>query len=175
MRGEEPERDSTHVLVTGGGRAVDAVESEPNVLGVTYESDAETWLGRLGDDAERTVVVSVGEQTRGAAASAASNGDSIVATAGVVETVPSVDDLGAVGALVHEYLSAWGDEPTTVYVEDLETLLDAVSTEAVFRYVHTVLARANAAGATVVVALDAAAYPPHIVDTFAELFDNVRP
>lgn len=173
MLGEEPGRDPTHVLVTGGERAVAVVEPDPNVLGVTYESDAETWLGALDADTERTVVVSVGEQTRGTA-SVASNGESIVATAGVVETVPDGSDAGAVGALVHEYLSAWDGQPTTVYVEDLEVLLDAVSTEAAFRFLHAVLARADAAGANVVVALDREAYPPHVVDTFAELFDDVR-
>lgn len=174
MRGEEPGFDSTHVLVTGGGRAVDAAEYNSNVLGVTYEADAETWLAHLDDDADRTVVVSVGERTRGAA-SVASNGDSIVATAGVVETVPDASDPGAVGGLVHEYLAAWEGEPATVCVEDLEVLLDATSTETVFRFVHAVLARADAADASVVVALDADAYPPHVVDTFAELFDDVRP
>lgn len=174
MRGEGADRDSTHVLVTGERRAADAVGDESNVLGVTYEADAEAWLGQLDADADRTVVVSVGEQARGAA-SAAPGGDCVTTTAGVVETVPDASDPGAVGALVHEYLSAWNGESTTVYVEDFEVLLDAVSTEAAFRFVHALLARADAADAAVVVALDADAYPPHVVDTFAELFDDVRP
>ncbi|MFB6069183.1 MAG: hypothetical protein ABEJ90_04570 [Halobacterium sp.] len=173
MRGEGADSDAAHVLVTGGAEAATAVDGESNVLGVTYGSDAESWLSRLAEGADRRVVVSVGEQSRSAAATA-SGVEPVTATAGVVETVEDETDVGAVGVLVHEYLSAWEGEPATVYVDGVERLLDAVPAEDAFRFLHAVLARADAAGATVVASLDAAAYPGHVVETFAELFDDVR-
>ena len=172
MRGEEARLGSTSVLVTGGDEAADAVGHESNVIGVTYERDAESWLAQWSGDADRVVVVSVGEQSRGSAAATAS-ADCVEAASGVVETVPRERAVGEVGALVHEYLSAW-EGPTTVRVDDLASVLDAVSTETAFRFVHAVLARTEAGEDTAVVSLDADAYPPHVVDTFAELFDDVR-
>ncbi|WP_232700369.1 DUF7504 family protein [Halobacterium wangiae] len=176
MRGEGIEGESTHVLVAGTGDSVatPAVTDECSVLGVTYETDAETWLGRWAGDVERAAVVSVGERSRSAASTSAS-GRPLTAVTGIVETVPDETDVGTVGSLVHDYLSAWADDgETTVFVDDLAAVIDRTSTETAFRFVHAVLSCADATGARVVVTLDPDAYPPHVVGTFAELFDDVR-
>jgi hypothetical protein len=178
MRGEGPTTDTQHALVVGAGAAaVDADAADAsNVLGVTYSTPAEDWLGRFQAGPQRVAVVSVGEQSRGAAASSPGAGTDVLAsTAGAVETVPDVDDVAAVGTLVNDYLAAWeGAGDTAVVVDDLSVVLDAVSAETAFRFLHALLSRASAADARVVVGFDDADHPPHVVETFAPLFGDVR-
>ncbi|AHG05103.1 hypothetical protein HALDL1_02910 [Halobacterium sp. DL1] len=176
MRGEGTENASRHVLVarTGESTATPGTGDASSVLGVTHETDAETWLGRWNGDVERAAVVSVGERSR-STASTSTSGSPITAVTGIVETVPDESDVGAVGRLVHEHLSAWAEgEETTVFLDDLEAVVDNTSTETAFRFVHAVLSCADETGARVVARFDPEAYPPHVVETFAELFDDVR-
>ena len=176
MRGEGNEDESAHVLVT---RTADSphsvgVSETASVLGVAYEEDAETWLGRWDGDVERAAVVSVGERSRSTASTSA-GGSPITAVTGIVETVAEETAVGTVGALVHEYLTAWEDaEAVTVFVDDLAAIIDHTSAETAFRFTHAVVSCAEATGARVVASFDPAAYPPHVVQTFGELFDDVR-
>ena len=176
MRGEENEDGSAHVLVARTGdspHSVDVPETA-SVLGVAYEQDAETWLGRWDGTVERAAVVSVGERSR-STASTSSGGSPITAVTGIVETVFEETDIGTVGTLVHEYLTTWEDaEAATVFVDDLATIADYTSTETAFRFTHAVVSCAEATGARVVASFDPEAYPPHVVETFGELFDDVR-
>ena len=175
MHGGRRERPN-HVLVARPGvSATDAdVPRTPNSLGVAFGTDAEQWLGNWQAGATRAAVVSAGERSRSTAS--AVGGDNVVAgLTGVIETVPERSNVGAVGALVNEYLVEWrGDGDTTVYVNDLTSLLGCVSTEMAFRFTHALLARASSTGARVVVSMDADAHPPHVVGTFEELFEDVR-
>lgn len=176
MRGEGNEDESNHVLVaqTEDASAATDVTDSSSVLGIAYEDDAETWLGRWNGDVERTAVVSVGERSRSAASTSA-GGSPLTAVTGTVETVPDETNLGTVGSLVHDYLTAWEDTAeTTVFVDDLAAVIDHTSTETAFRFVHAVLSCAAATDAQVVATLDPEAYPPHVVGTFGELFDDVR-
>jgi len=172
------------VLVTASGVA--AADGDPvdaaAAVGVTYRFDAETWLDRWGDDRERAVAVSAGEQSRSATAVAGSEsvssgprgpgGDPVEVEAGVVETVPSVGDIGAVGAAVHEYLAEWHEYAPTVYVDSLADVVDATDVELTFRFLHVLVARAQDADARVVASVGEG-LPADVVETFAPLFDRV--
>ncbi|WP_089668834.1 DUF7504 family protein [Halobacterium jilantaiense] len=174
------------VLVTARGTA--AADGDPAdrdsaaVIVVTYCFDAESWLDRWGTSQERAVAVSAGERSRSAAAVARSDsgtrspdgpgGDPVQVEAGVVETVPSKSDVGAVGAAVHEYLDEWDDCELTVYVDSLGAIVDATDSEVTFRLVHALVARAQDADARVVAAVGEG-IPPHVEATFAPLFDRV--
>jgi len=172
------------VLVTASGVA--AVDGDPvdaaAAVGVTYHFNAETWLDRWGADRERAVAVSAGEQSRSAAAvtgsAAAPDGagvpgsDPVQVEAGVVETVPSAGDVGAVGAAVHDYLEAWGEHAPTVYVDTLADVVDATDAELAFRFLHVLVSRAEDADARVVASVGEG-LPAHVVETFAPLFDRV--
>lgn len=178
MQGEGP-TNSNHVFVTGAGvTATDAdVRQTTNVLGVTYRKQAEDWLADFQAGPERTAVVSVGEHSRSAAA--ATGGDTgpdlVASVAGAVETVADESDLAAVGTLANDYLTTWeGTGPTTLYVDDVSAVLDHVAPETAFRFLHALLSRADAVGASVVVGFDTTNRPPHVAHTFAELFDDVR-
>ncbi|WP_336035349.1 DUF7504 family protein [Halobacterium yunchengense] len=169
---------SEHVLVAGAGADGGDVDvgSASNVLAVTYRTPAEDWLGRFQAGPERVAVVSVGEQSRAATASSPGGGTDVLAsTTGVVETVADAGDVAAVGALVCDYLAAWeGAGSTDVVVDDASAVLDAVSAETAFRFLHALLSRAASMDARVVAGFDASRYPPHVVQTFAPLFDDVR-
>jgi hypothetical protein len=172
------------VLVAASGVA--AADGDPvdtsAAIGVTYRSDAETWLDRWGDDRERVVAVSAGEQSRSAAtvtgSESVSSGprgpgsDPVQVEAGVVETVPSVGDVGTVGATVHEYLEEWRQYAPTVYVDSLVDIVDATDVELTFRFLHVLVARAQDADARVVASVGED-LPVHVVETFAPLFDRV--
>ncbi|WP_232687054.1 DUF7504 family protein [Halobacterium zhouii] len=150
------------------------VPRTPNSLGVTFGVDAEQWLGNWQAGADRVAVVSAGERSR-TTASVAGGDDVVAELTGAVETVPETSDVSVVGELVNEYLVKWrGDGDTTVYVDDLTTLLDSVSAETAFRFVHALLARATATDARVVVSMDGDAHAPHVVGTFEALFEDVR-
>lgn len=173
MRGEGREDESNHVLVARTENIDVDVTADASVLGVAYEDDAETWLERWNGDVERAAVVSVGERSRSAASTSA-GGSPVTAVTGIVETVPDQTDLGTVGALVHDYLSAWEDTAeATVFVDDLTAVIDHTSTELAFRFTHAVLSCASTTDANVVATLDPDAYPQHVVGTFGELFDDV--
>lgn len=180
MQREGGDDGSEHVLVAGpGATAVDAdVPQASNVLGVAYGAAAEDWLGGFQAGPERVAVVSVGEYSRSAASAraGADAGRDVVATAtGAVETVPDVGDVAAVGTLVNDYLSAWNDDgDTTVFVDDLSVLLEAVDAETAFRFVHVLLSRASATDARVVAGFDTDDQPPHVARTLEVLFDDVR-
>ncbi|MFB6268489.1 MAG: hypothetical protein ABEH83_00995, partial [Halobacterium sp.] len=101
--------------------------------------------------------------------------DLVASVTGAVETVADASDVAAVGTLVNDYLAAWeGAGPTTVYVDDVATLLDHVAPETAFRFLHALASRASAADARLVVGFDTDRQPPHVARTFSELFDDVR-
>ena len=180
MRGEGPSTEPNHVLVVGQtASAADADQAgTSNVIGVTYGTDAESWLSQFQAGQDRVAVVSVGEHSRtavGATAGQNAGMDVLASVTGTVETVPEVDDVASVGVLVNDYLSAWqGTGETTVFVDDLGDVLDVVSAETAFRFVHALLARTSSMDARVVAGFDTSKQPPHVVDTFAQLFDEVR-
>lgn len=181
MRREGTQPDSNHVLVARpGATAVDAdVAPTPNVVGVTYDADAEAWLGNWQAGVDQLAVVSAGERSRAAATATgdASLGTAdVVATAtGVVETVPDATDVAQVGTLVNDYLTSWeGQGGTTVYVDDLAPLVEHVSAETAFRLMHALVSRAGTTDGRVVAAIDTDSQPAHVAETFAELFDDVQ-
>ncbi|NIB98370.1 hypothetical protein [Halobacterium sp. R2-5] len=177
MRREGGHGDTDHVLVTGTAvtPADAAVEPASNVLGVAYDTTAEAWLAGVQPGPDRVAVVSVGEHSRTAAEAASPNADpdAVATMAGAVETVPDVGDAAAVGTLVNNYLSVWDGE-TTVYVDDVSPLLECVSAEAAFRFLHALQSCAAANDARLVAGLDTAGHPPHVAATFGELFGDVR-
>lgn len=188
MGGGASDEETGAVLVTASGvAAADGDPTDPAAaIGVTFRFDAETWLDRWGNDREHAVAVSAGEQSRSAAAVTQSSsvsagrsgpsgpgGDPVQVEAGVVEAVPSVSDVGTVGATVHEYLDEWSDHKPTVYVDSLADIVDATDAEVTFRFLHALVARARDADARVVASVGDG-LPAHVVETFAPLFDDVR-
>lgn len=181
MEGGASDAGGDTVLVTASGVAAadgDLADAAAAV-GVTYRFDAETWLDRWGNDRERAVAVSAGEQSRSAAAVTRSESvpsgpgeETLQVEAGVVETVPSESDVGSVGAAVHAYLDEWREQRPTVYVDSLADVVDATDVEVTFRFLHALVARARDADARVVAAVGDD-LPEHVVGTFAPLFDRV--
>lgn len=185
MGGVDTPGGASAVLVTSPDvTAADGDPRDPStVVGVTYSFDAETWLERWGIDRERAVAVSAGERTRSAAVatrteSTPGDGDDghaavpSQADVGVVETVASERAVGEVGATVHEYLHEWASHEPTVYVDGLERIVEATDAEVAFRFLHVLVARAEAADGRIVVSLDADAVPEYVAQTFSPLFDE---
>lgn len=181
MRREGTRTDSNHVLVARpGARAVDAdVPHTPNVLGITFDADAEEWLGNWQTGPDQLAVVSAGERSRTVASSSADptpgNPDVVAAATGAVETVSEAGDVAQVGTLANDYLTSWDEEgATTVYVDELSPLLECVSAKTVFRFLHATMSRAATTDGRLVAAIDTTEQPEHVVQTFAELFDEVQ-
>lgn len=181
MRREGTRTDANHVLVARpGARAVDAdVPRTPNVLGIAFDADAEQWLGNWQTGPDQIAVVSAGERSRSVARSAhdatPGNPDVVAAATGAVETVGDAGDVAQVGTLANDYLTSWEDEgATTVYVEDLSGLLEHVPAKTAFRFLHAMLSRAETTDGRLVAAIDSTEQPKHVIQTYAELFDDVQ-
>lgn len=82
------------------------------------------------------------------------------------------DDLTGIGIAVGRYLDRW-DEPTSVCLDSLTSLLDHAEEDRAFRFLHTLTGRFVAADAAGHVHLDPATQDERTVATLATLFDTV--
>lgn len=151
---------------------------DQDVLWVTYtrspDACIEDWLARAGERPANLQFVSVGETTRSASASsptgpAPGGGDEFV------ETLTSPGDLTGLGITLSEVLERWeGDgNPVVACFDSLTALLQYADLQTVYKFLHVLTGRFDAAGATAHFHLDPDACDQQTVSTLTSLFDTV--
>ncbi|PSP96710.1 hypothetical protein BRC94_11835 [Halobacteriales archaeon QS_5_70_17] len=123
------------------------------------------WEERLGTLPGRSVIVGVDDAVR----------ESDGGRSDVVETNESPDDLTGIGITLSEYLSSWGCEGGDLVVcfDSLTALLQYVSLQRAYRFLHVLTGRAAAVGARSHYHLDPGAHDDRTVATLTSLFDAV--
>jgi hypothetical protein len=146
-----------------------------NVAWVTYtrspDACIQDWLAHAGERPENMRFISVGETTR--STSAVSN-----ATEGrgeVVETLSNPNDLTGLGIKLSEVLKEWArnDYPTTACFDSLTALLQYADLQTVYKFLHVLTGRFDAAGVTAHFHLDPDTCDDQTVSTLTSLFDTV--
>ncbi|MFC7081754.1 DUF7504 family protein [Halorussus caseinilyticus] len=152
--------------------------TDENVLWVTYTRSPDTcvrdWLTRAGTKSRNMRVVSVGETTRSASANA--SGDDVPAPGDdVVDTLSNPGDLTGLGIKLSEVLKQWsGDGGQTVACFDsLTALLQYADLQTVYKFLHVLTGRFDAADVTAHFHLDPDACDQQTVSTLTSLFDTV--
>ena len=94
---------------------------------------------------------------------------------GVHETHVAAGDLTGVGIAVSRYLDRWEDDekPITACLDSLTALLQYTDTDRVFRFLHTIIGRFVAVGASAHVHLDPGTQDDQTIATLSTLFDAV--
>jgi hypothetical protein len=150
--------------------------SEEDVLAVTLTSSPDEWM----DEWERSVgperpaklaFVSADDGMRSAAAG---SGGALPGTL-TVDTVSNPSDLTGLGMHISERLSEWQGDDNRIVVEfdSLTTLLEYAARESVFKFVHVLKGRIDAADAVAHYHMDPSAHAPQEVSTFKTLADAV--
>ncbi|AAG20617.1 MULTISPECIES: hypothetical protein [Halobacterium] len=175
MGGECRPREADAVIVTEPD--VTAVDADPRTastaVGVTYAFDAETWIRRWGANKDRVAAVTAGSgdvRTATARSSPAAHTDA--APIQLPATPPNGCDMATVGVIVHAYLGAWETHDPTVYLDGLERSVAVTDPEAVFRFLHALVARARAVDGRLVASIAAHDLPADTVKTLLPLFDE---
>ncbi|MFC4548679.1 MULTISPECIES: DUF7504 family protein [Halorussus] len=147
-----------------------------NVLWVTYtrspDSCVQDWLSHAGEQPNNMRFVSVGETTRSAAA-APSDGRDVGGE--LVETLSSPGDLTGLGIKLSEILKEWSaaDADTVACFHSLTALLQYADLQTVYKFLHVLTGRFEAAGVTGHFHLDPDACDAQTVSTLTSLFDTV--
>lgn len=149
-----------------------------NVLWVTYtrspDACIQDWLAHAGERPRNMRFVSVGETTRSASAqvgsdvSPDSNGET-------VETLSSPGDLTGLGIKLSEILKEWtgdGSEITACF-DSLTALLQYADLQTIYKFLHVLTGRFEAADVTAHFHLDPDACDQQTVSTLTSLFDTV--
>lgn len=155
------------------------VESaETDLLAVTTDRSPDERLAALGREGAgppaRMAVVSVGEETRSAAASGSPDaplGDARFQTT----TVPEPGDLTGLGMRMSRALEAWQDDgrQSVVCVDSLTTLLRTADPQRVFRFLHMITNRVETADCVAHYHMDPDAHDDRTVAMIRSLFDVV--
>lgn len=179
---------TSSILLVGplGGQAddtacrtlLDADTGEPtNRILVTNDQSMEARLrtchGGAGVNAlgGETVIIGMGEPSRGASATAPTvTGDGV--------TTVSLSDsrnLARLGMHVSRWLTDWEAEPTrlVVCVHSLSTLLQVMDLDTVFRFLHVLNARIDAAGGQIHYHLEPDDHDDVTLSTLGALFDAI--
>lgn len=152
-------------------------EDPENLLLVTLtESPDEriaVYQGFLDELPRRTQILSVGDSGQSATRETIQldRGGSVT-----IETISDPTDLMRIGITISRILSGWDNEAegTAVCFHSLTTLLQfAQDQKTVFRFVHVLRGRLQAAGVTAHFHMDGAAHDNQTVSTFRPLFDEV--
>jgi hypothetical protein len=147
-----------------------------NVLWVTYarspDACIQDWLARAGERPQNVRFVGVGDTTRSASAGTggpAGGGDEII------ETLSSPGDLTGLGIKLSEVLKGWhGDGNDTVACFDsLTALLQYADLQTVYKFLHVLTGRFEAADVTAHFHLDPDACDQQTISTLTSLFDTV--
>ena len=137
---------------------------------VLTEAESDRRANASGGDSDG-VIVAVGDVLRGSAAVDAEGSDVGAPPA----TVSAPEDLGAVGGLVDDYLTAWagrGDRPV-VCVDSLNGLLERSSIQGAYRFLYVLRRRIEDVRGEVHVHVDPSAHEEEILRTFFPVFDRV--
>jgi hypothetical protein len=152
--------------------------SQENVLAVILSDSPDDWLDRwdrtVGPERPaKTSFVTANEQTRSvAAAGSASN---VLPGNMTIHTTSSPSDLTGLGMRISEQLSEWEADDNRIVVDfdSLTTLLEYGDKRKVFKFVHVLKGRVEAAGATAHYHMDPTAHSTEEVNTFKSLMDAV--
>lgn len=149
--------------------------SETDLLLVTTDRSPDeqlaAWRRRIGDRLPAKVaVVSVGDDTRSAAAAGGSGASS--AAGFRIATVPELGDLTGLGMRMSEALDAWRDDGnlSAVCFRSLTPLLHSTDPERVFRFLHLITSRVEAAGAVAYYHVDPDAHDDRVAAMLRSLF-----
>jgi hypothetical protein len=157
--------------------------AETNLLVISYRDDPDEWLRdwqhHVGEFPAEVGFVTVGEMTRSVSASLSTSGgpsrsptpdDALPFTA----TVEDPADLTAIGVRASECLETWaGNGNRAVVVLDSVTgLLDAVSLDRAFEFLHVLAGRVESVDGRAYFLLDPAAHDDRSLSAVRELADH---
>ena len=150
---------------------------EQSVLWVAYtrspDACVQDWLAHVGERPRNMRFVSVGDTTRSTSARA---GDPTTGSSEeIVETLTSPSDLTGLGIKLSEILQQWdGDaNEVTACFDSLTALLQYADLQTVYKFLHVLTGRFDAAGVTAHFHLDPEACDQQTVSTLTSLFDAV--
>lgn len=152
-------------------------EDPENLLLVTLTESPDdriaVYQGFLDELPRRTQILSVGDSGQSATRETIQleSGGSVT-----IETISDPTDLMRIGITISRILSGWDNENegTAVCFHSLTALLQfAQDQKTVFRFVHVLRGRLQAAGVTAHFHLDGSAHDNQTVSTFRPLFDEV--
>lgn len=149
-----------------------------NVLAVLLNDSPDDWIGRwqrtVGPELPaQTSFVTANETARSAATSAEANR----ALPGTMDLHPvsSPGDLTSLGMRISQQLSEWANENNQVVVDfdSLTTLLEHGERRSVFKFMHALKSRIEAADAVAHYHMDPTAHDPEEINTFRSMMDAV--
>lgn len=146
-----------------------------DVLAVAYDTTPdrtlEAWRSHAGGTPTRCTIVDVGNG--GPVDDPVDAGPKNAAGPVAIEAVDRPDDLTGLAIRIGEYLRERGNEETIVTFDTLTVLLQYVSLERAFRFLHVLVDRIRQAGASAYYRLDPAAHDERTIATIRSLFDSV--
>nr|WP_210424118.1 hypothetical protein [Halorussus ruber] len=156
--------------------------AETNLLVVSYRDGPDEWLQNcrqhVGELPAEVGFVNVGEMTRSASASlSASGGPSRSPTPAdalpLAATVEDPADLTAVGVRASEYLETWdcNGNRTVVVLDSVTGLLEAVSLDRAFEFLHLLAGRVESVDGRIYFLLHPEAHDDRSLSIVRELAD----
>ncbi|WP_276299363.1 DUF7504 family protein [Halorussus lipolyticus] len=151
--------------------------AEENVLWVTYtrspDDCVEDWMAHVDSPPRNVQFVNVGETTRAAAQSGGSTASNVADQA--VESLSSPGDLTGLGITLSEALKQWdgNGHRTVACFDSLTALLQYADLQTVYKFLHVLTGRFDAADVTAHFHLDPDACDQQTVSTLTSLFDTV--
>jgi hypothetical protein len=152
--------------------------AEENVLWVTYtrspDDCVQEWMAHVDSPPGNVQFVNVGETTRAASAHPGGSTASNVAE-GAVETLSSPGDLTGLGITLSEILKEWdgNGKRTVACFDSLTALLQYADLQTIYKFLHVLTGRFDAADVTAHFHLDPDACDQQTVSTLTSLFDTV--
>ncbi|MFB6154349.1 MAG: hypothetical protein ABEJ22_00520 [Haloferacaceae archaeon] len=149
------------------------VETE-NLLWVLYDDTPDrrlrTWKQQDGGTPANLGIVSVGDQSRSAAASSDGGTGS-----GLIETLAHPEDLTGLGIRIDNFLNRWEDASgrTAVCFDSLTTLLQYVDDSTAFRFMNVLTTKLYAANAFAHFHMNPGAHDDRTVAKMSSLVDAV--
>lgn len=134
-----------------------------NLLVVSFADDPARWLTdweQVGDPPGTSVLVEEAERE-------AEGGP------GVERLAEEPEDLTGLGIAISERLTDWQHDESLLIFESLTVLLGHVDLKRLFRFLHVLVNRVKATGATAHYHLDPSAHDDRTVATLTSLFDTV--
>jgi len=152
--------------------------SDVNALAVILNDSPDGWLEswqrHVGPEPPaKTSFVTAGEAVRSAAAGAAAS--SALPAGMALESVSSPGDLTGLGMHISQQLSEWTDDDNRIVVDfdSLSILLEYAPRQSVFKFIHVLKGRIDAANAVAHYHMDPAAHESQEISTFKSLMDAV--
>jgi hypothetical protein len=169
------------LLLSDGSSHATACEECDDLLSLDAERVAELRVTFGGSEAGAGVseagsrrpakkgLVSVGDEVRDASAAGAPDFSGPVA----LDAVADPGDLQSIGLSVSRFCERWEESTVVVCFDALDDLFEHASPDTVFRFVHVLGKRLDAADAVAHFHLDPSAHDEEVVNTFASIFDEV--